>query len=146
MIDMANNYKVKDLIRCFYELGKPIGAECYAVACLAFTHISEDDFRPLIHGRHVTGHPRPYDYMDGSAFWDRNRKDYFPTRFPTMPLQLVLECAVGPEGRFHGNVGKEVSVIVDFPFVTGRSTADSTATGAHLRAMIEDPQHRRFGW
>lgn len=146
LIDMVNNYRIKDLIRIFYELDKPIAAECYAVTCLAFTYISEDDNRPIIWGKHVTGHPRPYDYQEGSAFWDRARKDYFPTRFPTLPLQLILECATGPEGRFHGNVGKEVSVIVDYPFITGRSTGDSYATGEQLKKVLEDSNYRRYGW
>ena len=152
LMDMANNYRLKDLIRCFYELGKPIAAECYGVTCLAFTHISEDDGRPIIWGKHVTGHPRPYDYQEGSAFWDRERKDYLVTRFPTVPLQLILELAVGPQGRFHGNVGKEFSVIVDYPFITGRSTGDSELTGIKLIEVLESRKAgkpgplERYGW
>jgi len=154
MADMANNYRVKDLIRCFYELGKPVAAECYGVTCLAFTYFSEDDGRPIIWGKHVTGHPRPYDYQEGSAFWNRDLRDsngrvtggWIGTEFPTIPLQLILELAVGPGGRFHGNVGREVSVIVDYPFITGRSTGDSYATGEQLRRVLEDPSYRRYGW
>jgi putative intracellular protease/amidase len=154
LVDMVNNYRVKDLIRCFYELGKPIAAECYAVTCLAFTQFSEDDNRPIVWGKHVTGHPKPYDYQEGSAFWNRDLRDemgkssggWVVTEFPSIPLQLVLELAVGPEGRFHGNVGREVSVVVDHPFITGRSTGDSYATGEHLRRVLEDPSYRRFGW
>jgi putative intracellular protease/amidase len=150
LADMANNYRVKDLIRCFYELGKPVAAECYGVTCLAFTYISEDDGRPVIWGKHVTGHPRPYDYQSGSAFWLRTlnngKGDWLNTEFPTVPLQLVLELAVGPEGRFHGNVGKEVSVIVDYPFITGRSTPDSYGTGEQLKKVLEDPNYKRYGW
>jgi putative intracellular protease/amidase len=153
MADMANNYRVKDLIRCFYELAKPIAAECYGVTCLAFTYISEDDNRPIIWGKHVTGHPRPYDYQEGSAFWNRdlyNNKGektggWVTTEFPTIPLQLVLELAVGPEGRFHGNVGKEVSVVVDYPFITGRSTPDSYMTGGKLVDVLERGL-KRYGW
>jgi len=73
--DMANNYRVKDLIRCFYELGKPVAAECYGVTCLAFTYFSEDDGRPIIWGKHLTGHPRPYDYQEGTAWWNRDIRD-----------------------------------------------------------------------
>jgi putative intracellular protease/amidase len=145
LIDMANNYRIKDLIRCFYELGKPIAAECYAVTCLAFTTVSEDDNRPIIWGKHVTGHPRAYDYQEGSAFWDREHNKYLETRFPTIPLQLVLELAVGPDGRFHGNVGEEVSVIVDYPFITGRSTADSYMTGQKLKEVLLNDL-KRYGW
>jgi len=152
--DMANNYRVKDLIRCFYELGKPVAAECYGVTCLAFTYFSEDDGRPIIWGKHVTGHPRPYDYQIGTAWWNRDLRDstsntngcWVTTEFPTIPLQLVLELAVGPEGRYHGKVGQEVSVIVDYPFITGRSTGDSYATGEQLKRVLEDSNYRRYGW
>jgi putative intracellular protease/amidase len=153
-IDLANNYRLKDLIRCFYELNKPIAAECYGVTCLAFTHISEDDNRSIIWGKHVTGHPRPYDYEIGSSIWWRDMRDekgqqiggYVTTQFPVIPLQLILECTTGPEGRFHGNVGKEISVIVDYPFITGRSTGDSYATGQQLTTVLENPDYRRYGW
>ena len=40
-------------------------------------------------------------------------------------------CATRPlrAARYHGNYGHETSVIVDYPFVTGRSTPDSYLTG-----------------
>jgi putative intracellular protease/amidase len=145
LLDMANNYRLKDLIRCFYELGKPIAAECYGVTCLAFTTFSDDNGRPIIWGKHVTGHPRPYDYEEGNAFWSRQHNEYMVTRFPTVPLQLVLELAVGPNGAFHGNVGKELSVIVDYPFITGRSTGDSELTGVKLIEALE-MKITRYGW
>jgi putative intracellular protease/amidase len=153
-IDLANNYRVHDLIRCFYQLGKPVAAECYGVTCLAFTYTSEDDNRPIIWGKHVTGHPRPFDYEMGSSIWWRDMRNergekaggYLTTEFPTIPLQLILERAVGPEGRFHGNVGREISVVVDYPFITGRTTPDSYMTGQQLKNVLEDPNYRRYGW
>lgn len=145
LIDMANNYQLKDLIRCFYELNKPIAAECYGVPCLAFTNISDDDPRSIISGKHVTGHPRAYDYQEGSAFWDREHNQYLVTDFPTLPLQMILEWAVRPGGLFHGNVGKERSVLVDYPFITGRSTMDSELTGVKLLDVLKG-DHSPYGW
>lgn len=145
LIDMVNNYRVKDLIRCFYELDKPIAAECYGVSCLAFTNISDDDSRSIISGKHVTGHPHAYDYQEGSAFWNRLHDEYFVTDFPTIPLQMILEWAVKPDGLFHGNVGKEVSVIVDYPFITGRSTMDSKLTGQKLLEVLAGDRSP-YGW
>jgi putative intracellular protease/amidase len=145
LIDLVNNFRVKDLIRCFYELGKPIAAECYGVPCLAFTNVSDDDKRAIISGKHVTGHPSAYDYQEGSAFWDRNQNQYIVTEFPTIPLQMILEWAVQPGGLFHGNVGKETSVIVDYPFITGRSTMDSELTGQKLLDVLGDDK-RPYGW
>jgi putative intracellular protease/amidase len=145
LFDMVNNYRVHDLIRCFYELGKPIAAECYGVPCLAFTRISDDDKRSIVSGKHVTGHPRAYDYQEGSAFWHRKYKEYLVTDFPTLPLQMILEWAVEPGGLFHGNVGKEVSVIVDYPFITGRSTMDSELTGKKLLEVLAG-KREPYGW
>jgi hypothetical protein len=42
-------------------------------------------------------------------------------------------------------VGHEVSVIADYPFVTGRSTADSYTTGRVLVEMLENGL-RYYGW
>jgi hypothetical protein len=59
------------------------------------------------------------------------------------------EELVGPlevfDGQFHGNVGKETSVIVDYPFITGRSTPDSYMTGEKLVEVL-DKGIKRFGW
>lgn len=63
---------------------------------------------------------------------------------PPYPLEFILRDAVGP-GEFHGNVGKSVSVIVDYPFITGRSTADSYKTGELLVQVLKNGM-RRYGW
>lgn len=47
---------VHDLIRIFFQADKPVVAECYGGACLAFAR----DYwqrKSLIRGKHVTGHP-----------------------------------------------------------------------------------------
>jgi len=64
---------------------------------------------------------------------------------PPYPLEYILRDATGPEGVYHGNFGREISVIVDYPFVTGRSTPDSFRTGEKMVAMLEDGL-RRYGW
>ena len=48
---------------------------------------------------------------------------------PPYPLEWILRDATAPGGAYHGNYGHETSVIVDYPFVTGRSTPDSYLTG-----------------
>lgn len=146
MIDLANNPRVHDLVRCFYELGKPIAAECYGVTCLAFTEISPgNDNHPVIWGKHVTGHPHPHDYNEGTAVWDRTTNSYFTTRFATIKLQMLLTNAVGPDGGFYGNVGRGISALVDYPFITGRSTPDSYMTGQKLIEVLENDLVR-YGW
>lgn len=140
LVDMVNNQRVHDLILGFYRADKPIAAECYGVACLAFArdyHIRKS----IIWGKHVTGHPLEYDYKDGTGFMGVD----FNMGPPPYPLEFILRDAVGPEGQFHGNVGRQVSAIVDYPFITGRSTADSYKTGELLVQVLEN-RLRRYGW
>jgi putative intracellular protease/amidase len=140
IIDMVNNYRVHELILRFYGLNRPVAAECYGVACLAFAR-SQEDRKSIIWGRHVTGHPIEYDYHDGTGFLGTD----INIGPPPYPLEYILRDAVGPDGQFHGNVGHEISVIADYPFVTGRSTGDSYRTGQVLVEMLENGL-RSYGW
>ena len=140
IIDLANNQRVHDLILSFRQMGKPIGAECYGVACLAFAR-DLGDRKSILWGKHVTGHCLEYDYKDGTGFavTDINIGP------PPYPLEYILRDATGPDGQFHGNVGKETSVIVDYPFITGRSTPDSYLTGQKMVEVL-DKELTRYGW
>jgi putative intracellular protease/amidase len=140
IVDLANNHRVHDLILSFYRMGKPIAAECYGVACLAFAR-DLNDRKSLIWGKHVTGHCKEYDYLDGTGFVgsDINMGP------PPYPLEYILRDATGPDGGYHGNFGKEISVIVDYPFITGRSTPDSYTTGEKLVEVL-DKGLKRYGW
>jgi len=155
MIDMVNNYRVHDLVLGFLERNKLIAAECYGVACLAQARNYEDS-KSIIWGKHITGHAKEYDYTDLTGVLDpesgqvltrepgqSNRWVNFGPPFYT--LEYILRDAVGPDGQFHGNVGKETSVIVDYPFITGRSTPDSYMTGQKVVEVLEKGL-RRFGW
>jgi putative intracellular protease/amidase len=140
IVDMANNGRVHDLLLAFYRAGKPVAAECYGVACLAFARDWEDR-RSVIWGKHVTGHCKEYDYKDGTGFLGVE----FNMGPPPYPLEYILRDATGPDGQYHGNFGKEISVIVDYPFVTGRSTPDAYRTGEKLIEVLESGL-RRYGW
>ncbi len=140
LVDLANNQRVHDLILSFYRMGKPIAAECYGVACLAFARDLEDR-KSIIWGRHVTGHCKEYDYKDGTGFLGTD----FNMGPPPYPLEYILRDATGPEGGYIGNFGKETSVIVDYPFITGRSTPDSYLTGQKVVEVLENGL-KRYGW
>lgn len=144
IVDLVNNQRVHDLILGFYTFGKPIAAECYAVTCLVFAR-EVDSRRSLIWGKHVTGHCIEYDYKDGTGFLDTNL-NMGP---PPYPLEYLLRDATGEwaksGGGYHGNVGHETSVIVDYPFITGRSTPDSYLTGQKVVEVL-DRRLRKFGW
>lgn len=153
MVDLANNSRVHALILGFHQLNKPIATECYGVACLAFARDIREK-RSLIAGRRVTGHPIDYDYLDGTGFEgphavDGSKKgfgdDYVNFGTPFYPLEFILRDAVGPEGQFIGNVGHETSVIVDYPFITSRSTASSLKCGQLLVEVLENGL-TRYGW
>jgi putative intracellular protease/amidase len=140
IVDLANNGRLHELILAFVRADKPILAECYGVACLAFARDWEDR-ASIIWGKHVTGHCKEYDYKDGTGFVGVD----FNMGPPPYPLEYILRDATGPDGRYHGNVGKETSVIVDYPFVTARSTPDSFPSGEKLVEVLESGL-RRYGW
>lgn len=140
IVDMVNNQRVHDIIMTFREAGKPIGAECYGVACLAFAREWEDR-KSIIWGKHVTGHCKEYDYKDGTGFMNAD----INMGPPPYPLEYILRDATGPDGAYIGNFGKETSCIVDFPFITGRSTPDSYLTGQKMVEVLEQGL-KRWGW
>jgi putative intracellular protease/amidase len=152
MIDMVNNYRVHDLILGFLDRGKPIAAECYGVACLAQAR-DYNIRKSIIWGKHVTGHAIEYDYRNNTGVLDPDTGDVlFSSRNqfvnlgpPFYTLEYILRDATGPDGQFHGNVGHATSVIVDYPFITGRSTPDSYATGQMVVEVLENGL-RRYGW
>jgi putative intracellular protease/amidase len=153
LVDLANNSRLHELILGFVKLNKPVAAECYGVTCLAFARDFREK-RSLIQGRRVTGHPIDYDYLDGTGFEGPHALDGSKKGFgdgwinfgpPFYPLEHILRDAVGPEGQFIGNVGHETSVIVDYPFITSRSTASSRECGRVFVEVLENGL-RRYGW
>jgi putative intracellular protease/amidase len=140
IVDLANNERLHEVVLAFVAADKPILAECYGVTVLAFARDLEDR-RSILWGKHVTGHPKEYDYKDGTGFVGVE----FNMGPPPYPLEYILRDATGPDGGFHGNVGKETSVIVDYPFITARSTPDSIPAGEQMVEVLERGL-RRAGW
>ncbi|WP_344447609.1 type 1 glutamine amidotransferase domain-containing protein, partial [Kitasatospora nipponensis] len=99
IVDLANNERLHELVLAFVAADKPILAECYGVAVLAFARDLESR-QSLLWGKHDTGHPKEYDYKDGTGFLGVD----FNMGPPPYPLEYILRDATGPEGRFHGNV------------------------------------------
>ena len=56
---------------------------------------------------------------------------------PFYPLEFILRDAVGSGGNYIGRVGHETSVVVDYPFITSRSTASSVECGEKLIEVLE---------
>lgn len=150
MVDMVNNERVHDVILGFLAQGKLIAAECYCVTCLAFAR-DWTDRKSIIWGKHVTGHAREYDYKDGTGFAQMYGYDGQPMNTsanfgpPFYPLEYILRDAVGPDGQYHGGVGHTLSTILDYPFLTGRSTQDSKLVGELMIQALEQGL-KRYGW
>lgn len=147
VVDLVNNQRVHDVILSFYRADKPIAAECYGVACLAFARDIQDR-KSIIWGKRVTGHCLEYDYKDGTGFMKaRGQFLDFNMGPPPYPLEYILRDATGPDGAYIGNFGHDTSVIVDYPFITGRSTPDSQLTGQKVIEVLDgEPPLRRWGW
>lgn len=140
IVDMVNNQRVHDLILGFWNKKMPIGAICYGVAPLVFARDFNERLS-IIRGKHVTGHCIEYDYKYGTGFMGTN----FVMGPPPYPLEWILRDATQPGGAYHGNYGHETSVIVDYPFITGRSTPDSYLTGQKMVEVLENGL-KRWGW
>jgi hypothetical protein len=94
-----------------------------------------------IRNKHVTGHCLEYDCKDGTGFLGT---DFNMGSRPYLH-EYIPRDVTAPEGVYHGNFGNEIPVIVNYPFITGRSTADSTTTGYKWVDMLENGL-RRCGW
>ena len=140
IVDMVNNQRLHDIVLGFHRADKPIAAICYGVATLVFAR----DFNErtcILRGKHVTGHCIEYDYHDGTGFLGTD----FDMGPPPYVLEYILRDAVGPDGMYHGNFGKQTSVIVDYPFITARSLQCAHEFGEQFVNML-DHGLRRYGW
>jgi len=140
IVDMVNNQRLHELVLGFYRANKVVSAICYGVAVLAFAR-DFNERKSIIRGKHVTGHCIEYDYHDGTGFLHTD----FNMGPPPYVLEYVLADAVGPEGQYHGNFGKETSVVVDYPFITARSLQCAFEFGDKVVEMLDNGLVR-YGW
>jgi putative intracellular protease/amidase len=140
IVDLVNNQRLHELILGFYRKQMPVAAICYGVAALVFAR-DFDERKSILKGKHVTGHCIEYDYHDGTGFLHTD----FNMGAPPYVLEYMLADAVAPDGCFHGNYGKETSVIVDYPFITARSLQCSYEFGEKLVEVL-DKDLKRYGW
>jgi hypothetical protein len=84
-----------------------------------------------------------YDYTSGWSITANGA----PLNFggPPFPLEYILRDAVAPDGQFHGNVGRPLSVILDYPLLTSRSVGESDLCGQILVRALTGGL-RRHGW
>jgi len=140
IVDMVNNQRLHEIVLGFHKADKPIAGICYGVAVLAFAR-DFNERKSIIKGKHVTGHCIEYDYHDGTGFLHTD----FNIGPPPYVLEYTLTDAVGCEGKYHGNFGKETSVIVDYPFITARSLQCAHEFGDQI-VQVLDNGIKRYGW
>ena len=141
LLDMNNNWHLQDVIRTMAAEEKPVGGICYAVGALAYTR-ANGSMDSIIRGRRVTGHPRRFDWKEGTGF--ANSETVIPGA--PYPLEYVLRDAVGPDGAFLGDKPvDQISVETDYPFVTGRSTMDSTEFGRQFVEAMDKYETEKGG-
>lgn len=150
-LDLVGNPNVHDLLVTAYRSNKLMGALCYAVGAFVWARHPETG-KSIIYGKHVTAHPKQWDFKDDMAYqlWGAtpdNAGTDLITRGFAFPLQVIVEDAVGPDGRvtsdFTANRDKPC-VAVDWPFVTALSVESSIAFGQQLveilaRAGVKSP-------
>lgn len=140
LIDMVNNQRLHDVVLGFRAQNKLIAAECYGVAVLVFAR-EWSDRKSILSGKHVTGHAIEYDYKDGTGVLGIDA-NFGP---PFYTLEYMLRDATAPDGQYHGGVGHTRSTILDYPFLSGRSTQDSHLVGEIMVKALEEGL-TRYGW
>ncbi len=139
-LDLVGNAKVHRLVEDFYKQGKTIGALCYAVG--AFVWARRNDGKSVIFGKSIVAHPKEWDFTGDLPYplYKANPKnpgtDLVTPGF-VYPLQVIVEDAVGPNGKVIADPSanrKKPVVHYDKPFVSAQSVESSIAFG---KKMVE---------
>ena len=149
MIDMANNYHVHRLILSALYANKLIGGLCYATSALVFCRDPKNDYRSVIYGKHITAHPRAWDfhvpdmwagYELYGATPDNPGTDVKTPGF-LWPLEDLVRDAVGPNGACIARINasrEDPEAHFDWPFVTGTSVESSIAYGEMIAKVLAE--------
>lgn len=145
--DICNNQTVHEMISHCVKNDKLVGAICYSVGALAFTRDADNDYKSVIRGKKVTAHPRVWDFTDFDLTYDlygdedgSHGTDITTPGF-AIPLQDIVEDAVGPEGEVVADdmaTPENPCIAYDWPFVTGLSVESSKAYGQKLVAVLAE--------
>jgi putative intracellular protease/amidase len=143
-LDITGNAAVHRLVEEAYTSGKIIGALCYAIGALVWARVPDNHGKSVIYGKTVIAHPREWDFTGDLPYWldgttaDNPGTDIITPGF-VYPLAVIVEDAVGPDGRVisdRNTSRKCPGVIYDHPFVTGNSVESSAAFGEKLAMVL----------
>ncbi|MEI7582975.1 DJ-1/PfpI family protein [Runella sp.] len=143
-LDIVGNPHVHKLCVTAYEQGKILGALCYAVGAFVWARESDTLHRSIIYGKKIVAHPREWDFtglMDYPLVRAKegNAGTNIVTQGFAFPLLVIVEDAVGPNGRVYSDPGanrNKPQVNYDHPFVTALSVESSIAFGQKLVEVL----------
>lgn len=143
-LDIVGNPFIHKLCVAAYEQGKILGALCYAVGAFVWARESDTLHRSIIYGKKVIAHPREWDFT-GPMGYDlvratpENPGTNLVSQGFAFPLLVIVEDAVGPNGRVFSDPGanrNKPQVLFDYPFVTALSVESSIAFGNKLVEVL----------
>ena len=143
-LDITGNPAIHRLAEKAYEDGKIIGAMCYAIGALVWARTPDNRGKSILWGHTVVAHPREWDFTGDLPYpLDGVTEDNPGTNIVTpgfvYPLAVIVEDAVGPDGRVISDPTASraaPSVIYDHPFVSGLSVESSAAFGDKLAHVL----------
>lgn len=144
-LDLAGNSNVHELFVDAFVNGKIIAALCYAVGGLVWARNPKNGLS-VIYGKKVVAHPREWDFTGDlpyplyGAAPDNPGTDLVTPGF-VYPLQVIVEDAVGPNGKVISDPKanrQNPSVLYDKPFVTGLSVESCIAFGDKVVEVLSE--------
>lgn len=143
-LDIVGNPKLHRLILEAYQAGKLIGGLCYSVGTLAMVRDPDHDHKSIVYGRTVVAHPHEWDFdFDLSYPLARTTPDNPGTDVVTpgglLPLQWIMEDAVGPQGRViaDAQANREHPCLAwDDPILTALSVESSLPYGQRIVEIL----------
>lgn len=139
-LDIVGNPFVHQLCVDAYNQGKVLGALCYAVGAFVWARDTDTLHRSIIYGKKVVAHPREWDFTGLMNYplvrtTAENTGTDLVTQGFVFPLQVIVEDAVGPNGKVYSDPTanrEKPQVMYDHPFITALSVESSIAFGDQL--------------
>ena len=144
-LDIVGNPFVHRLCETAYKQGKILGALCYAVGAFVWARDEDTLHRSIAYGHKLVAHPREW-YFTGNMNYplvratDENKGTDIVTQGFAFPLQVIVEDAVGPNGKVFSDPTanrEKPQVHYDHPFVTALSVESSIAFGDKLVEVLK---------
>ena len=143
-LDLVGNPFVHQLCVAAYNQGKILGALCYAVGAFVWARDSDTLHRSIIYGKKIVAHPREWDFTGPMNYplvgrTAENGGTDLVTQGFIFPLQVIVEDAVGPNGKVYSDPTtncEKPQVVYDHPFVTALSVESSIAFGDKLAEVL----------